>query len=98
MSHDVITSGSTAYQVDDATKEIVRPDGQRVRVRPRSFALLRFLHTNKGRPFTSNEILALVWGKNYAHNNFCVAISELRRRAGADVVDHDSPYYGVGIT
>lgn len=93
----MITSGSSAYRIDDDRKQIVKPDGSRVRVHPRTYELLRFLHENKGRPFTSIELLSFVWGRYYKTNNLHVAMSELRQKAGQDIIDHDAPYYGVGI-
>lgn len=97
--HEMNTSGSGAYTLDDNQKLVIRPDGTKVRVTVTGFNLLKFLHEHSGRLFTTVELLELVWGTPWLNRtNVDHQVSTLRKRAGWDVIDTVPNYgYGVGI-
>ena len=94
-----VTSGSGAYKIDQQRKEIVTPNGKRVRLPPCLFDLMDFLHANRGRVFTYQEIAAFAWGSSHFGKELVATqIANIRRRVGRDAIDTVRLHgYGVGI-
>jgi two-component system KDP operon response regulator KdpE len=72
--------------VVDLEKRAVTVDGDRVRLTPHEFDLLRVLAVNRGKLLTHRMLLQEVWGPGYAteSNLLHVNISQLRRKIEPD--------------
>jgi DNA-binding winged helix-turn-helix (wHTH) protein len=80
-THDVQCG---AFRVD-LRNECVWHGAKVLRLRPKSFAVLRFLVTHPGRLVTKVELLAAVWSENVVHEAaLTICIGQLRRLLGDD--------------
>jgi two-component system KDP operon response regulator KdpE len=70
----------------DLEQRAVFREGERVRLTPREFALLRLLAGNEGKLLTHRAILRDVWGRAYENelHYVHVYVSQLRRKLEAD--------------
>src|SRR5262249_19491372 len=70
----------------DLEQRAVFRRGERVRLTPREFALLRLLAANEGKLLTHRAILRDVWGRAYENelHYVHVYVSQLRRKLEAD--------------
>ena len=76
----VLLSG---FVVDLAGEELRDVHGERVDLRPRSFAVLRLLAANPGRIVTKQEILDKVWnGAAVSEDSLTQCIADIRRKIG----------------
>ncbi len=71
--------------VDPARHRVTR-DGSEIALKPKEFELLVFLITRAGQVFTREQILAAVWGYDYAGDSRTVDthVKTLRERLGDD--------------
>jgi two-component system, OmpR family, KDP operon response regulator KdpE len=82
-SHEpVLTVGGLTI---DLPERIVTRDGERVRLSPHEFDLLRVLAQNQGKLLTHRTLLREVWGPAYQReaNYLHVYVSHLRRKIGS---------------
>jgi two-component system KDP operon response regulator KdpE len=72
----------------DLPQRIVEVDGERVKLSPHEFDLLRVLAQNQGKLLTHQALLRDVWGPAYQReaNYLHVYVSHLRRKLGVDYV------------
>src|SRR5215472_6656091 len=69
----------------DLSRGCLLLNGSEVRLRPKTFAVLRFLVENTGRLVTKDEIFATVWPNLAVTDDTLVqSIGELRRELGED--------------
>ena len=70
----------------DATRRVVRRDGEEIALTPRAFELLLELVSNADRPLTRHELLRTVWGYDNSVTTRTVDahIAELRRKLERD--------------
>lgn len=68
----------------DPTRHRVTRDGTEIALKPKEFELLAFLITRAGQVFTRDQILAAVWGFDYAGDSRTVDthVKTLRERLG----------------
>jgi two-component system KDP operon response regulator KdpE len=72
-------------QIDIPERAVTR-DGERIRLSPHEFDLLRVLAQNQGRLLTHHALLRAVWGPAYQHeaHYLHVYVSQLRRKIEPD--------------
>ena len=70
------------FTVDLAAKQVIRSDGQDVRLTPTEWQLLEILVRNNGRLVTQRQLLREVWGPAYETetNYLRVYLAQLRRK------------------
>ena len=87
LAPEVSTSitGDEVFAVDAASHEVI-VNGERIRVKPREFALLAVLAKRPGRVFSREELLAAAWPDgvaiSVADRTVDVHVARLRRRFG----------------
>lgn len=68
------------YEIDLSREELRSLAGERVELRPRSFAVLRLLATNLGRLVTKDEIMQKVWDDSVVtEDSLTQCIADIRR-------------------
>ncbi len=67
--------------LDSTAAQVLTPAGDSLPLTPREYALLLFLATYRGRLFSRNRLLDLVWGMNYEGGERTVDIHIRRLRA-----------------
>jgi len=79
-SQDIDAAG---LRIDVGRHQVV-VDGRTVELKPREFQLLRFLASHPGQVFARNQLLASVWGLDYAGDSRTVDthVKTLRERLG----------------
>jgi two-component system, OmpR family, KDP operon response regulator KdpE len=79
----VLTIGD--LEIDIPQRSVTR-DGERIRLSPHEFDLLRVLAQNQGRLLTHHALLRAVWGPAYQHeaHYLHVYVSQLRRKIEPD--------------
>ena len=71
--------------VVDLARGCLRRDGADVKLRPKSFEVLRFLAENHGRLLSKEEIISAVWRDAFVTDNSLVqCLIEIRRALGDD--------------
>ncbi len=72
----------------DLTRRLVSIDGQIVNLTPTEYDVLRALIRNAGKVLTHQQLIQMVWGKNYEADSHLlrVNISNLRRKIEADPI------------
>lgn len=71
------------YEIDFAREEIRTVQGDHVRLRPRSFAVLRLLASNLSRLVTKDELMAAVWNDAVVtEDSLTQCIADIRRALG----------------
>jgi two-component system KDP operon response regulator KdpE len=72
-------------EIDIPQRSVIR-DGERIRLSPHEFDLLRVLAQNQGRLLTHHALLRAVWGPAYQHeaHYLHVYVSQLRRKIEPD--------------
>jgi two-component system, OmpR family, KDP operon response regulator KdpE len=70
----------------DLEKRMVRVRGERVRLSPKEFDVLRILVLHEGKPLTHKRILHAVWGPDHAEEteNLRVVVNQLRKKIEKD--------------
>jgi two-component system, OmpR family, KDP operon response regulator KdpE len=70
------------FTVDLAAKQVIRSDGEDVRLTPTEWQLLEILVRNSGRLVTQRQLLREVWGPAYETetNYLRVYLAQLRRK------------------
>jgi hypothetical protein len=68
-------------RLSESTGKVVALGGTEVALTPKEFELLRFLATHRGRSFTREQLLTLVWGPDYDGGTRTVDIHVRRLRA-----------------
>lgn len=88
MNEDVPAPSATkvllpGFVIDLAAEELLNEQGERVGLRPRSFAVLRLLAANSGRLVTKQEILDKVWnGAAVSEDSLTQCVADIRRAIG----------------
>lgn len=77
-------------------ERLVRRQGEAVDLTPKEFDLLLKLCTNRGRVFTREELLELVWGYDYAGESRTIDNHVQRLRKKLDANDIITTVFGVG--
>ncbi len=74
--------GTPDFTVDLAAKQVIRSDGEDVRLTPTEWQLLEILARNSGRLVTQRQLLREVWGPAYETetNYLRVYLAQLRRK------------------
>jgi two-component system KDP operon response regulator KdpE len=72
----------------DLEKRKVEVRGERIRLSPKEFDVLRLLMIQKGKPLTHKKILQTVWGPDHGEEteNLRVVINQLRNKIEKDAV------------
>ena len=89
-ANTVPSAGQTFWKIGnvevDATRRLVRRDGEEVSLTPRAFELLLELLSKADRPLTRHELLRTVWGYDNSVTTRTVDahIAELRRKLERD--------------
>ena len=70
------------FTVDLAAKQVIRSNGEDVRLTPTEWQLLEILVRNNGRLVTQRQLLREVWGPSYETetNYLRVYLAQLRRK------------------
>jgi adenylate cyclase len=77
--------GIAGLTLDLQREELRSPTGERIELRPRSFAVLRHLARNAARVVTKDELLAAIWtGVIVTEDSLTQCISEIRRALGEE--------------
>src|SRR5262245_30046245 len=64
---------------------LIAPDGSEVRLRPKSFAMLRLLVENRGRLLSKDAIMEALWPNLYVtENNVTQCIHDIRHALGPE--------------
>jgi DNA-binding response OmpR family regulator len=71
----------TGLRLSETSKKAVAQGGVELPLTPKEFELLRFLATHRGRSFTREQLLSLVWGPDYDGGARTVDIHVRRLRA-----------------
>ena len=73
------------FELDRPRAELRGPNGEMVRLRPKTFGLLQFFATNPGRVLSKNELMAVVWPNvHVGEDNLFQCIREIRTALGDD--------------
>ena len=74
--------GTPDFTVDLAAKQVIRSNGEDVRLTPTEWQLLEILVRNSGRLVTQRQLLREVWGPSYETetNYLRVYLAQLRRK------------------
>jgi DNA-binding response OmpR family regulator len=99
---EMTTSGSGAYILDHQRKELRHPEKPTLRLTPLHYQLMAYLHANKGKPFSANELLYYVWCDEYGNSSedtVRMNIYHLRNKANdPNIIDSRKGFgYGVGL-
>jgi serine/threonine-protein kinase len=71
------------YRLETATRTLVGPQGESVKLLPKSFDILTYLVRNRSRVVTKDELMAALWPDTVVEeNNLTQNISALRRAFG----------------
>lgn len=73
----------------DLLARIVKIEGNKVKLSPKEFNLLKYLATNAGKVLTHRQLLKEVWGEAYTHDNqyLRVYMGQLRKKIERDAAE-----------
>lgn len=78
------TLRSSAFAIDGRRQCLIGPSGE-LKLRPKSFAVLRYLAQNPGRAVGKDELLDAVWtGLTVTEDSLTQCVSEIRRALGTE--------------